>query len=91
MVVWAISSNEIHLAVRLFHCREPNAIFVTAPIRAAANAKMTMLDYAYEYFKVHIKLLVTPGRFAPVSTDPRLRPEVKYPLTYFDGRRGNRS
>ena len=38
------------LAVRLFHCREPNAIFVTAPIRAAANVEeMTMLNCADEY------------------------------------------
>jgi len=38
------------LAVRLFHCREPNAFFVTAPIRAAANVKEIMvLDCADEY------------------------------------------
>ena len=40
---------------------------------------------------MHIHLLVTPGRFAPVSTDPRLRPEVKYPRTYLMAVGSNRS
>ena len=70
-----VLAQEENIAQYVNHACEPNAYFAIALIQAAANAKkLAVLDGAFKFFKMLIKLSVTPGRCAPVSTDPRLRP-----------------